>query len=152
MGAKRITKPMTRRPQGMVMLMALIMLTMLGLMSASALRGTGISALDVRWQSDAILVADTVEQNLRHIVRNFAADATPIDTAVSHSAGGVRTKTTMTLHEPHAETEHWPASTCAEFRTEGTRGFVQDVQTMLICLPVDARNRSRLVSWRDVPE
>ncbi|MEL6301137.1 MAG: hypothetical protein AAFR07_05815 [Pseudomonadota bacterium] len=143
---------MTRRPQGMVMLMALIMLTMLGLMSASALRGTGISALDVRWQSDAILVEETVEQNLRHTVRNFAVDQTPIDATVLHSTGGVRTQTTMTLFEPHAETEHWPASTCAEFRTEGTRGFVTEVQTMLICLPIDSRNRNRLVSWRDVPE
>ena len=136
----------------MVMLMALIMLTMLGLMSASALRGTGISALDVGWQSDAILVEEIVERHLRHAARNFAASRTRIDPIVTHTTSGVRTQTTMTLFESRPETESWPAGICAEFRTEGARGLVTDTQTMLICLPDDPEHRSKLIAWRSAAE
>ncbi|MEO0365688.1 MAG: hypothetical protein AAF265_09365 [Pseudomonadota bacterium] len=139
---------MRRANRGMVILTALIMTTMLGLMTASALRTAAVATLDVAWVQDEWRTRLALDHVLKNTIAATLADLTPVAPTTVHRDGVQITWKRETIGA-YNSSPFWDGGTCAEIRLEGRRRAFLLTQVTVVCLPTDA-SESRIVAWREM--
>lgn len=141
----------------MVIMMALIMLSMLGMTAASALRSASISISDVAWASDWERIDEAVSQELRDHLRTLA-DSDPVvgtEHIASNPAVAVVRRTvalmppTSSANRSGSGTGATPAYQCHEISVTGERLGLRLTQQVVHC-----RNQNdtsdAFSSWRAI--
>lgn len=148
---------MNHQSRGMVLMMALIMLSMLGMTAASALRSASISISDVAWASDWERVDQAVSQVLRDHLRTLA-DGDPIvgteHIATNPAVAMVRQTVALIApapseNRPSIGTGAHPAYQCHEISVTGERLGLRLTQQVVHCRNQDD-TRDAFSSWRAI--
>ncbi|MEL7312468.1 MAG: hypothetical protein AAFN07_13215 [Pseudomonadota bacterium] len=139
---------MSRPSRGMVLLTALIMMTMLALTTASALRSATLSTRDIAWIQDEWRTRLAMDQALRNALAMTKADHSSVPATVSLQLNGVDVTWQSKMLGYYAANPFWGGGSCIEILVTGSRRGLVLAHATIACLPTDATQPS-FVTWRE---